>query len=291
VLFYPAIILCAVLFNHRSGVLAVALSALAAKVLFLPPTGSLRIETGRVALALSLFILIGLLTAILIEELHRALRHATLANQKLAAAEEEKDLLLREATHRFKNDLSVIIALLRMQERSIEDPKARAALKAASDRLAVMGRVHERLRRSDGSVAVVSTDEFIQGLCDDRKAALIGLRPISMQVAVERHLLSQDRAVAVGLIINELLTNALKHAFPDDRHGHVRVSFERVGDEFVLRVSDNGVGTALRTGAKGSGLGQRLVRSMADQIGGTLDIKPDESGAGTVVTVRFPATS
>ena len=291
VLFYPAIILCAVLFNHRSGVLAVALSALAAKVLFLPPTGSLRIETGRVALALSLFILIGLLTAILIEELHRALRHATLANQKLAAAEEEKDLLLREATHRFKNDLSVIIALLRMPERSIEDPKARAALKAASDRLAVMGRVHERLRRSDGSVAVVSTDEFIQGLCDDLKAALIGLRPISMQVAVERHLLSQDRAVAVGLIINELLTNALKHAFPDDRHGHVRVSFERVGDEFVLRVSDNGVGIAPHTGAKGSGLGQRLVRSMADQIGGTLDIKPDESGAGTVVTVRFPATS
>jgi two-component sensor histidine kinase len=265
-----------VLFNHRSGVLAVALSALAAKVLFLPPTGSLRIETSRVALALSLFILIGLLTAILIEELHRALRHATLANQKLAAAEEEKDLLLREATHRFKNDLSVIIALLRMPERSIEDPKARAALKAASDRLAVMGRVHERLRRSDGSVAVVSTDEFIQGLCDDLKAALIGLRPISMQVAVERHLLSQDRAVAVGLIINELLTNALKHAFPDDRHGHVRVSFERVGDKFVLRVSDNGVGIAPHTGAKGSGLGQRLVRSMADQIGGTLDIKPDE---------------
>jgi two-component sensor histidine kinase len=291
VLFYPAIILCAVLFNHRSGVLAVALSVLAAKVLFLPPTGSLRIETGRVALALSLFILIGLLTAILIEELHRALRHATLANQKLAAAEEEKDLLLREATHRFKNDLSVIIALLRMQERSIEDPKARAALKAASDRLAVMGRVHERLRRSDGSVAVVSTDEFIQGLCDDLKAALIGLRPISMQVAVERHLLSQDRAVAVGLIINELLTNALKHAFPDDRHGHVRVSFERAGEGFVLRMSDNGVGIAPHTGTKGSGLGQRLVRSMADQIGGTLDIKPEEGGAGTVVTVRFPATS
>src|SRR5215207_4015220 len=76
VLFYPAIIACAVLFDHRSGVLAVGLSALAAKLLFLPPTGSLRIETGGVALALSLFICIGLLTALLIEELHKALRRA-----------------------------------------------------------------------------------------------------------------------------------------------------------------------------------------------------------------------
>src|SRR3954469_24649936 len=108
----------------------------------------------------------------------------------------------------------MIIALLRMQERTVEDPRARAALKASSDRLAVMGRVRERLRRTEGPVAVVSTDEFIQGLCDDLKATLIGLRPISMQVAVEHHVLSQDRAVAVGLITNELVTNALKYAFP-----------------------------------------------------------------------------
>src|SRR3954452_5904613 len=153
-LYFPAIILSALLFDHRSGVLAVGLSALAVTGLFLPPFGSLRIESARVALALTLFILNGLPTALLIEELHRALRRATAANQKLAAAEEEKDLLLREATHRFRNDLSVIIALLRMQERSIEDPKARAGLKTSSDRLAVMGPLYERLRRTDGPVAV-----------------------------------------------------------------------------------------------------------------------------------------
>src|SRR3954447_4501412 len=287
-LFYPAIVLCAVLFDHRSGVLAVVLSALAATLLLLPPIGSLRVESSEVALALSLFVLVGLPTAILVEELQKALRRATAANMKLAAAEEEKDLLLREATHRFRNDLSMIIALLRMQERTVEDPKARAALKTSSDRLAVMGRVNERLRRIDGPVAVVSTDEFIQGLCDDLKTALIGLRPISMQVAVEHHVLSQERAVAVGLILNELLTNALKYAFPEDRHGHVRVSFERVGDEFVLRVSDNGVGIAPERGAQGSGLGQRLVRSMAGQIGGLLEIRPDAGKPGTVATVRFP---
>src|SRR3954469_12536882 len=122
-----------------------------------------------------------------------------------------------------------------------------------------MGRVNERLRRIDGPVAVVSSDEFIQGLCEDLKTALIGLRPISMHVAVAHHVLSQDRAVAVGLILNELLTNALKYAFPEDRHGHVRVTFERVGAEFVLRVSDNGVGIAPERSAQGSGLGQRLA--------------------------------
>ena len=133
--------------------------------------------------------------------------------------------------------------------------------------------------------------EFIQGLCDDLRTALIGLRPISMQVAVEHHVLSQDRAVAVGLILNELLTNALKYAFPENRHGHVRVSFERVGDEFVLRVSDNGVGIAPERSAQGSGLGQRLVRSMAGQIGGMLEMKPDEGDPGTVATVHFPVAT
>ena len=68
----------------------------------------------------------------------------------------------------------------------------------------------------------------------------------------------------------------------------MRVSFERVGDEFVLCVSDNGVGIAPHQGAKGSGLGQRLVRSMASQIGGALEIAPDAGEPGTVATVRFP---
>jgi two-component system, sensor histidine kinase PdtaS len=93
----------------------------------------------------------------------------------------------------------------------------------------------------------------------------------------------------MGLVINELLTNALKYAFPGDRPGTVRVTFERQGDEFLLTIADNGVGMAFDGEPRGSGLGQRLVRSMVAQLGGTFAIEPDSAAGGTVATVRFPS--
>ena len=93
----------------------------------------------------------------------------------------------------------------------------------------------------------------------------------------------------IGLIINELLTNALKYAFLDERSGTVKVRFRREQDAFCLLVQDDGVGMSFERTPSGSGLGQRLVRSMVAQLQGTHEITPDQGAPGTVVTVRFPA--
>jgi two-component sensor histidine kinase len=201
------------------------------------------------------------------------------------ASEGEKDLLLREASHRFKNELTMLSTMLRLQQRSMHDSAASSALGVSADRVLVLGRLHERLQRSHTS-AVVDTREFISALCDDLRTA-IELRPIALEVHAESHIISQERAVPVGLIINELLTNALKYAFPDQRAGRVKVMFEREAQDYCLSVSDDGVGLVAGTEAA-SGLGRSLVRAMASQLRGSLEIGPGPNASGTCATVRFP---
>ncbi|MFC1458093.1 sensor histidine kinase [Microvirga arabica] len=288
-LFFMAIIVNAVIFNRGSGFYTVALSAVLADYFFLEPVGSLRIDDSRTVLGLILYLMIGFTTAGIIEALHTTAHSLTRANKRLAAAEQEKDLLLREAGHRMKNDLMTLTALVRLQERAVQDPSAKSALSSTADRIHVLSRVQERLRLGQGTSAVINVADFITELCDDLKTALVDLRPIAVTVRAERHLLPQERVVPVGLIINELLTNSLKYAFPDDRGGTITVDFSRESDTFRVAVADDGVGLPpeSRPGPS-SGLGTRLIRSMVAQLGGTINVEPNGNGAGTVITVRFP---
>lgn len=286
-LFMLAVIICSALFDHGCGIFSVLLTAVLAKWFLIEPTGTLAIDSMESIFGLSLFVAIGLITATLLEALHRVASDLIDANQRLVASETDKDLLLREAAHRYKNELSIITALLHLQERTVKEEDARAALSATAERIRVLARAHERLQRSDAS-AVVDTSEFIASLCDDLSAALIGLRPITLVVDAESHLMPQERAVPVGLIMNELLTNALKYAFPDERSGTVKVRFWREQGSFCLRVHDDGVGMTFKRTPRGSGLGQRLVRSMVAQLQGTYDAEPDQGAPGTIVKVSFP---
>jgi two-component sensor histidine kinase len=286
--FFVAILASSALFNRGSGILAVLLSAVLAKWFLMPPTGTLRIATTADVIALSSFIAVGLLSAAVLEALHRVASDLVEANQKLVASESEKDLLLQEASHRFKNELAMLDAMLRLQGRNIAEPAASAALKSASERVHVLGRMHERLQRANQE-AVVHMREFLNALCEDVRSARIGHRPISLKVNVEDHLLPQERAVPVGLILNELLTNAFKYAFPDDRRGTIKVGFRKEAESYLLAVADDGVGMNARPASEqtGSGLGQRLIRSMVGQLDGTLKVEP--SATGSALSIRFPA--
>lgn len=288
-LFFVVILINAALFGRATGAYSVLLSAAFTFYLALMPPASMPFNAAPRAAEIVLFIITGLAASTAVASLRSSMHDLAEANERLAAAEREKDLLLRETGHRVKNDLASLMALVRLQERFVTDPAGRAALTSTGERIRVLGRLHDRLRLAD-KAAVVDIGRFITELCDDLRTALHGLRPVALKVQAERCLLPQEQAVAVGLITNELLTNALKYAFPDDRSGTVTIRFSREGGSFELIVADDGVGQQPEKPSSGSsGLGQRLIRSLAGQLGGTVEIGPNSEAGGTRAVARFPA--
>lgn len=207
----------------------------------------------------------------------------------LAEAEARRRKLLHaELSHRIRNDLSLQVSMLQMQ--AAAEPSAADALHAAAGRVHVLGHVHGRLSRGVDAEAVVDSRIFLEGLVADLRAGLDGVRPVALTVATESHPLPLAAAGDVGLVVNEAVTNALKHAFPASREGIVRVTFRREDGAYELVVTDNGVGTApgrAARGDEGGGLGGKLVRALATQLGGRLEIAAGEVG-GTSCTLRFP---
>ncbi len=149
-----------------------------------------------------------------------------------------------------------------------------------ANRVAVMARVHDRLRVGPGAAARVNTQEFIKGLCADLQASLVDLRRSRWRSKPSPIAFRTSRAVAVGLIINEAVTNALKYAFPDEHPGTVTVSFHRQGEAFLLRVKDDGVGFDPERAPRVGGVGRRLIQSMAQQLDGSLTVEPTRAGPG-----------
>ena len=284
-LFFLAIILSSALFDCGTGIFAVVLSALISKWFFIAPTGSLA-AAGPDLLGLFFFVVIGLITAGISEALHRVAADLAQANKRLIAAEAEKSFQLAEASHRFKNELAILSSLLRLELRHVADPGARAALSSTSSRIRVMARLHDRLEIHESAAAVIDTREFIHALCDDLTHAMIGMRPIDLKVEAERHLMPQELALMLGLIINEFVVNALKHAFPDERPGTIVVTFRYSGDEFNLTVVDDGIGIVGRS-ANDQGQGQGLMKSLVSKLDGLVTVGPNSGGVGTVASVRF----
>jgi two-component sensor histidine kinase len=300
-LFFPAVILAGIVFDHGTGIYASLLSAVLAVYFFIEPVGSFDL-TGSNFLAVLVFLGITLFTAVLLEALHVALRNLITERQKLAEANAElqgvaetRATLLSEAVHRARNDLQRLAATLHVQSLLSGEPAARQALTDASDRITALARINTRLdlHRPDGDPEVDSRG-FIDGLVEDLRDALVGLRPVELASSVEAHVVSMVRAVPLGLIVNELVVNALKYAFPDDMEGRVHIHFRRIGDEDVLSVEDNGIGYDPAAPAQGTGLGTQIIRSLAAQLGGQARIGParsDGNRPGARWTICFPVTA
>ena len=208
------------------------------------------------------------------------------ANHKAEAEARRQALLLSDMSHRVSNDMHLLVSMLQMQ--AAADPEAADALHKAAGRVFVLGRVHGRLSSSADHEAVVDSHLFLEGLVGDLRASVDGLRPVALTVVAESHALPLAQAGDVGLVVNELITNAFKHAFPGEREGVVRVSFRREEDSYELIVADNGIGEASEQAARdGGGLGTRIMRALAVQLGGRLEVVSGEVG-GTQHLLRFP---
>ncbi|RYD63400.1 MAG: sensor histidine kinase, partial [Verrucomicrobiaceae bacterium] len=187
---------------------------------------------------------------------------------------------LLEAAHRVRNDLTTISSMIRLQKSRV-NAECREILETFEHRLTVLVRVHQRLDISRGKISVDS-NAFLENLIDDLRTSQVGIRDIMIETEIESHMLSHRDSVALGLIVNEAVTNAIKYAFNEDELGTIEVTFYREGKEAILIIKDDGHNTGT---IQGSGLGTKLMRSMATQVSGALDVEIDN---GTRVTVRFP---
>ena len=285
--FIPAILAASLLFDRGSGLLATILSAaLASRFLDGPGYGH-GLGGGSGMVALAAFVIFGLFTAALIEAFRAAVERLVEAERRARAAEARSAALLADMNHRFKNSLQAVGGLLHAEGRRVEDATARAALKDAAGRLRVLGRLHDRLHLlGEGAGDTVEMRGFLDGLCTDLRSTLAEGRPVEVRACADRISLHAAQAVPVGLIVNEAVTNALKHAFPGERQGAVTVRLRRHGESRLrLEIADDGVGLpGSDAGAPGGG-GTRLVRLLARQLDGhaAWHARP-----GTTVVVTFP---
>jgi two-component sensor histidine kinase len=214
------------------------------------------------------------------EAAEEALRASRDRLEKLAA---RQAVLLREVNHRVANSLQLISSMLGMQARKLADPALQDILRRSMQRVEAVSLVHRRLYTSD-DVEVVQMDQYLDGLVDEIRRVATADRQIDLEASPLRF--EPDKAVPVGVIVNELVTNALKYAYPQGEPGRVRVSLTGApGQEAVLVVEDDGVGIGAPPSAKGSGLGTVIVRAMAQTLGATLTF--DEAHAGTRYVVRI----
>jgi two-component sensor histidine kinase len=228
-------------------------------------------------------------------ELRRALAQEKAAHaqvqdilEKANALLERNSTLRREIDHRVKNSLTQVTSFLRLQERAYkDDPRIVGALAEARYRVTTVATVHDHLHHAvDDDTA--RADQFLTNLVGElSKNRPMHLKSIDVDADATR--LTSDRVMALGLTVNEIISNAIKHAFAPGDAGVIKVSFRTLDGESMLRISDNGKGLPENFAASQStGLGMRVVNGTAQQLGGTLAF---ESGiGGTTFTVRFPAT-
>lgn len=205
---------------------------------------------------------------------------------KLKIALEEKEMLLKEIHHRVKNNLMIISSLLSIQSRFIKDKEALGIFKESQNRAKSMALIHERLYRST-DLKRIDMGEYIRTLANDLFHAYVtNDQKIEIKLDVEDIMVDINTSIPLGLIINEVITNALKHAFPNDMQGTILISFHRVGDKLKLEVSDDGIGFPKDLDYKNtSSMGLQLVNSLSNQIDAELNVILKK---GTCFQITFP---
>jgi two-component sensor histidine kinase len=265
----PAVSLAGILFDRGSGFYASLLATALASWLFMPSP----VAASWGTLPLVLFFLTALGLATIGEALRKAVEH-------FRDSERAKDLLLREMAHRTKNNLTMVCSLLRIQARASADEPAYGALMSAAARVQVMADVNDFLRESAHG-RMVDMHAYLEELCHKLADALRGARPVAIRVEASTIELPAEKAVPIGIIVNELVTNSFKHAFPDNRAGVVNVSLSAKTGVVVL-VEDNGAGCP---DEMQQGLGTRLMQLMTQQLHAQLVRESENGGCRVKLTV------
>lgn len=281
-LVFPMIMISTLFARWQSGLITAAISiTYSFYVIYLPMPNN---GVGPY-LTLSVIVASGLLTIALAEIFRRAARQATDARDCEIA---DRDLMLAEFDHRVKNNFAIVASMLDLQRRRVGNEAAAEALTSAMTRVDSIARAHRHLYR-DGQGSEVNVRDYLHDLCSALSEALLLRDGVTLDCDADAAPIKRDDAVSIGLIVNELVTNAAKHAFAGRETGEIHVSWKRRDEGgWRLTVVDNGVG--MPAGAKpkrrDGGLGTRLIEAFARQAGGILTTVSD--GSGTRTTMEIP---
>ena len=215
------------------------------------------------------------------------------SDRKLAMIElqkslKEKEALLREVYHRVKNNLQVVTSLLKLQAEATQEPSAQHVLLESSARIKSMALIHEMLYQSE-NLANIVMETYINKLLKYLFVIYaVDQNKINLTTNIDDILLNIDTAIPCGLIMSEIVSNALKHAFPENKSGEIKLSLKKQENNIVLVISDDGIGIPENIDIKNtSSLGMRLIHNLAKQLGGDIVL---ENGKGTTFKLVFVAS-
>jgi two-component sensor histidine kinase len=268
VLIFPACLVATLVGGWRSGAGLLGVAAFAAWAYVIPPRG-LSWKGGAEMADLTAVVIAGAVV-IAVAQLFRASSRNEAALGRAEVA--ERDLMLRELEHRMKNNFQTVAALLSTQLRRATDEPAREALREALNRVTSISQAHHNLYALGDHTQGVEMGVYLGELCSNLAEALLLGEKVRLRCIVEPGALDRDRAVAIGLIVNELVTNAAKHAFADGAAGQIRVAFGREANGYRLVVEDDGQGLPIDYATRRQGLGRGLIEAFTRQAGGSLTV-------------------
>jgi len=256
------------------------------KILMLKKDQEIKLSEERIrrykisGLLAALLLALGLFTMLQLRKRNIQIKDQ---NTKISKALTEKDLLLREIHHRVKNNLQLVSSLLTLQGRSIDDEMAQQAMQEGQSRVRSMALIHQDLYNKE-NLTDISVKEYIEKLIQELFATYrIDDNRIYMSMEVDDVDLDVDTLVPLGLIINELLTNSLKYAFPGEREGKLSVTFVKSDGKCSLTVEDDGVGYDPLQVRENS-FGSTLVKALVEQLEGQLSVDVE---SGTTIKIIF----
>lgn len=284
--FFPAVILTAFLAGTGPAILCAVVCGVAAWYMFIPPTGTFALDGGK-PLALAFYVFIVSIDILLIHLMQVATERLRVERERTAALYEAQRTLFQELQHRVANNMAFVGALLQMQRRKLgDDPQsARAAIDGAMDRIEILSRVHRRLY--DPQSVERPIDDYLRELLGDLIEASDAGR---IEAVVEAPDIRMDitRLMTVSLLVTEIVTNSLKHAFVGRDEGRITLTIAAAAPgRLRLSISDDGRGLPDGHDAgAGPGLGHRIAESLARQLGGRIETR---AGAGLTTQVEFAA--
>ncbi len=274
-LLFPAVMMATLFGRWVAGTLTAAATISFAWYYLYPINNSFAFAEPTGAVNVVVIIIAALITVVIGDIFARAVSRATRERDRQIA---DRDLFLDEFDHRVKNNFTIVAGLLDLQRRRATDPATVEALGAALSRVESIARAHRHLYRGV-TPGLVEMRDYLSDLCDTLADALTLRGGITLDCAVTPGPIERNRAVSIGLVVNELVTNAAKHAFAGREGGTITVTFGTRPGGWQLTVADDGIG--VDRGAPPSadgGLGMRLIDAFARQAGGTISIDSGTTG-------------